>query len=265
MKRALRNTETAMFVKFDGGETQSIDTARCFLNYDEAVAFCKAKNLGAVELVVHTDDQSEYTLSVPTKYLAPGEEDDATAPDVQHSGPSAEAEVEPAFHESRTSDSESNAGAALTAARDAQIAFAGQAPEVDLEADTLHSHITCTECHRESPVETEALPADVDEWDAAISSYAQFEISTHQPEFHFNPPAACDVCGVELKRRWFFVDGRIAESGEWRDICSHCFFTNDGKIGPGKGRLYQRLTDGRWLLVGGFGISCVSRASEQAS
>ncbi len=70
MKRALRNTDTTMFIKSDGGETKCIDMARSFMSYDEAVAFCKAKQLTTVELVVHMDDTSEFTMAVPSRHLA---------------------------------------------------------------------------------------------------------------------------------------------------------------------------------------------------
>jgi len=69
MKRALRSTDTTMFIKNDGGETQCIDLARSFLSYDEAVAFCRGKQLTNVELVVHMDDNSELTLKLPASRL----------------------------------------------------------------------------------------------------------------------------------------------------------------------------------------------------
>ena len=53
-----------MFIKSDGGETKFIDMARSFLSFDDAVAFCRGKQLTNVELVVHMDDQSELTMPV---------------------------------------------------------------------------------------------------------------------------------------------------------------------------------------------------------
>lgn len=244
MKRALRNTETAMFIKFDGGQTESIYTARCFLSYDEAVAFCRANKLGAVELVVHSDDQSEYALAMPAKYLDPAEEHDATQ----------EGEDEPGFHGGIMPDSEQNAVVLATAGTcEPDTGSAAQARELGAEADGYRIKGTCEECDLELPVEAEALVAAVDDSELAICTYANFEMAAHAPRFHFCPPQKCDVCGAELSGRWFFVDGRVSESGEWRDMCSHCFFIKGARIGPGKGRLYQRQSDGRWLLVGGFG------------
>lgn len=65
MKRALRNTDTSMFIKADGGETKCIDMARSFGTYDDAVAFCKEYRLTNVELVARMDDHSEVTVAVP--------------------------------------------------------------------------------------------------------------------------------------------------------------------------------------------------------
>ena len=70
MKRALRNTDTAMFIKSDGGETEFIQMARSFCSYDEAVAFCRGKHLAGVELVVQDDDKQEFTVAVPSARLA---------------------------------------------------------------------------------------------------------------------------------------------------------------------------------------------------
>lgn len=69
MKRALRNTDTSMFIKSDGGQTKSIEMARSFVSYDDAVAFCRANKLSTVELVVHADDESEYTIPVLRRHL----------------------------------------------------------------------------------------------------------------------------------------------------------------------------------------------------
>ena len=64
MRRALRNTETSMFIKSDGKETVFIELARSFESYDEAIVFCKRKNLKDVELVVQFPSSTEQ-LTVP--------------------------------------------------------------------------------------------------------------------------------------------------------------------------------------------------------
>ena len=58
-----------MFVKNDGGQTKSIDMARAFVSYDDAIAFCRANKLSAMEMVVHADDKSEYTIPMQRRHL----------------------------------------------------------------------------------------------------------------------------------------------------------------------------------------------------
>ena len=258
MKRALRNTETAMFVKSDGGETETIQTARSFLTYDEAIAFCKANRLAAVELVTRTDEQEEYVTSVPARYLAPVEEDDTTV-SVEPDQPSVEAQNEPEFQRAIIPDSESNTRAVVTElpASEPDIGCVAQVQEVALEPDgcrlNLNCECECEACEVEAPAEAEEFVRAVDETEVAIYRYAKFEMAAQTRQFHIRPPEKCGLCGAELSHRWFFVDGQVRESGEWQDMCSQCFFSNSVAIGPGKGQLYQRQTDGRWLLVGGFG------------
>jgi hypothetical protein len=65
MKRALRNTDTSMFLKSDLAETDLIDQAHVFENYQEAFDFCKDNQLKRVELVVRMSESYEFTVEVP--------------------------------------------------------------------------------------------------------------------------------------------------------------------------------------------------------
>lgn len=65
MKRALRNTDTSMFIKADLDETGLIDEARVFDNYKEAFQFCQQYSLDRVELVIRVSDQYEFIVDVP--------------------------------------------------------------------------------------------------------------------------------------------------------------------------------------------------------
>jgi hypothetical protein len=69
MKRALRNTDTSMFIKSDLGETELIDQAHVFANYQAAFEFCKDKQLKRVELVVRVSDKYEFIVEVPAPEL----------------------------------------------------------------------------------------------------------------------------------------------------------------------------------------------------
>ena len=223
-----------MFVKSDGGESDSIRTARGFLSYDDAAAFCRAHKLAKVELVVHPDDQPEYVVAMPAKHL-----NDPMSSDVEDNGSAEE------FGSDRwmiMPDVEAEVIVPCSCQRSN-----GVASEVNVEADGSCSSARCGEVEVDGG-EAEAI---ILAWEIAIAMYAVVG-EVHAPEFHFHPPEKCDVCGGGLSGRSFFVDGRVAD-GDWRDMCSQCFFLKGGRIGPGKGQLYQRQTDGRWLLVAGFG------------
>lgn len=66
------------------------------------------------------------------------------------------------------------------------------------------------------------------------------------------PPTQCDLCGCDLTVRKFLIDGRLRGDLMWANMCSNCFFQRAEGLGWGNGQLYQRETDGRWLLVAGF-------------
>jgi hypothetical protein len=53
-----------MFLKSDLRETDLIDQARVFKNYQEAFDFCKDNQLKRIELVVRMSDRYEFTVEV---------------------------------------------------------------------------------------------------------------------------------------------------------------------------------------------------------
>jgi hypothetical protein len=65
---------------------------------------------------------------------------------------------------------------------------------------------------------------------------------------HSDPPESCDLCGKT--EFGFFVDGATA-SGEWANMCPHCFFTKGCGLGWGIGQLFRQVADGRWQCVAG--------------
>lgn len=173
---------------------------------------------------------------------------------VRHGGASADGEIELAFHWSIKPESESTARGVLAelGVYDEDIGFPAQVREIHLEEAGYRLRITSAEAEAERREKTEQPAAGVDESEVAISRHADFGKAAEKPQFHFSSPQRCNLCGIDLTVRSFFVDGQVGHSGEWRDMCSQCFFAKGAKIGWGKGQLYQRQPDGRWLLVGGF-------------
>ena len=65
MKRALRNTDTSMFIKSDLSQTGWIEQAQSFPTYQEAFEFCNQYQLNRVELVVRMSENYEFVVQVP--------------------------------------------------------------------------------------------------------------------------------------------------------------------------------------------------------
>jgi hypothetical protein len=55
-------------------------------------------------------------------------------------------------------------------------------------------------------------------------------------------PAKCDLCGRELEKSSWFVDGRMACSSSWALMCSACFHRIGVGLGIGKGQRYDSNT-----------------------
>jgi hypothetical protein len=70
-------------------------------------------------------------------------------------------------------------------------------------------------------------------------------------KYHLDAPERCDVCSVPLAGELFFLDGRLRANPVWANMCADCSVYQAEGIGWGKGQLYQKERDGRWLMVGG--------------
>jgi hypothetical protein len=59
-----------MFIKSDCSETEFIELARSFENYQDALSFCQRHRLKGVELVVqNTSAKDEFTVSIQSAPL----------------------------------------------------------------------------------------------------------------------------------------------------------------------------------------------------
>ena len=65
-------------------------------------------------------------------------------------------------------------------------------------------------------------------------------------------PEKCDLCSKSIADEDYFIDGALEGSTKWAYMCSECFLENGEGIGLGKGQIYKRQDDGKWLMVGGF-------------
>lgn len=60
------------------------------------------------------------------------------------------------------------------------------------------------------------------------------------------PPRSCQVCDQPIKD--VFVDG-MTQWGPWGFMCPTCHALHGEGIGTGKGQMYQRQADDRWLKI----------------
>jgi hypothetical protein len=62
------------------------------------------------------------------------------------------------------------------------------------------------------------------------------------------PPDRCDICGKLI--HFTFIDGATSR-GPWANMDLACHRMHGRGIGPGRGQMYRRQDDGRWLKVEG--------------
>lgn len=77
------------------------------------------------------------------------------------------------------------------------------------------------------------------------------DILTTSTSPHVDPPENCDLCKAPLLNSPWFVDGAINGKMEWANMCQNCYMVNGTAIAWGRGQLYRREKDDRWLLVAG--------------
>lgn len=62
---------------------------------------------------------------------------------------------------------------------------------------------------------------------------------------------SCDICEFKITGL-HFIDGLLVNSMEWGLMCPKCHLIEGSGFGEGKGQLYTRTEDDRWLLTYGF-------------
>ena len=71
--------------------------------------------------------------------------------------------------------------------------------------------------------------------------------------YYDDAPDQCDVCNIPLLSETYVVDGKLADSPAWANMCADCAVYYGAGIGWGIGQLYRKQSDGRLLLVSGGG------------
>lgn len=61
-------------------------------------------------------------------------------------------------------------------------------------------------------------------------------------------PTACPICGAKMHHK--MVDARLRQ-GSWATIDLKCHAEHGVGTGVGKGQVYEKQPDGRWLKIEG--------------
>jgi len=62
---------------------------------------------------------------------------------------------------------------------------------------------------------------------------------------------SCDLCKKKITGR-HLIDGKVGDSFEFALMCPSCHSTKGNGFGEGKGQLFTRTKDKKWLLTFGF-------------
>jgi hypothetical protein len=62
------------------------------------------------------------------------------------------------------------------------------------------------------------------------------------------PPAHCDICSGGIENQ--FVDG-ATRRGPWGNMCPKCHQEHGVGLGTGRGQLYEKRDDGRFVKIKG--------------
>jgi hypothetical protein len=106
--------------------------------------------------------------------------------------------------------------------------------------------------HDETEGKAELVEAELTEAEQKLATMGDQEEGRRQGQFYANPSDVCDFCGCNLRERSFFVDGRLRGQITFASMCAECFLEKGDGVGWGKGQIYQRGSNGKWLLVAGF-------------
>lgn len=85
-----------------------------------------------------------------------------------------------------------------------------------------------------------------------IQDVLDFKANAPKPVYWVNSPGAmldvCDMCKGSFGSVMY--DART-RTGQWGNLCQACFRRYGSGLGTGKGQMYTKQADGRWLKTGG--------------
>lgn len=98
----------------------------------------------------------------------------------------------------------------------------------------------------------EEVEIAADSYDQELESISDIKKANLKQIYNYDNPEQCDLCSRSLENERFFVDGARRDSLQWANMCTECFSQQGQGIAWGKGQLYMRQEDDRWLMTAGF-------------
>lgn len=141
--------------------------------------------------------------------------------------------------------------------------FLGDEEGIDQEEDELHEEQN-EETDLEDQEDKEEEENDENDWadaepvsssdpkEAKLDSVSDLKEGYSRKMFGYFSYNNCDICGIDLSTKKYFIDGKVKTEFVWALMCANCFEKEGEAIRWGKGQLYTQLTNGKWLLTAGF-------------
>ena len=72
----------------------------------------------------------------------------------------------------------------------------------------------------------------------------------------------CDICNTQIAGR-HLIDGLLRNTNNmWATMCPQCYSVKGSGFGEGKGQLYSKTDEGKWLMTSGFTAYHLSEIEE---
>lgn len=84
-----------------------------------------------------------------------------------------------------------------------------------------------------------------------LMAQENFEVATKLGRYWHEDKTTCDICKVKITGR-HMIDGKLHGVAEFALMCPKCHQAKGSGFGDGKGQLYTKIEQGKWLMTYGF-------------
>ncbi len=84
-----------------------------------------------------------------------------------------------------------------------------------------------------------------------LMAQENFEVATKLGRYWHEDKTTCDICKIKITGR-HMIDGKLHGVAEFALMCPKCHQAKGSGFGDGKGQLYTKIEQGKWLMTYGF-------------